>query len=222
MSSRLSVEYTLSAGWERFCKAIPDTCGRPLIKCFESKYVKSMLFHFPMNVVLFQRIWSFSFNRFVSLNQIHRMANQVGDKSQRAVHLNFSKVSDFHCLRIPWYLLFLIQFELRDSENYHSQLKTLLPKIQIRDLARVSIIRQTYYHNLIYIDITTEKRSKEPLSWIKVNPLDLFIGLCADLLINGMCRSVYELFYYSWLFVYLFFFSFLTGKNWLSYGAQLL
>ena len=145
VSSRLSVEYTLPAGWERFWKAIPDTCGRPLIKCFVSKYVKSMLFHFPMNVVLFQRIWSFSFNRFVSLNQIHRMANQVGDKSQRAVHLNFSKVSDFHCLRIPWFLLFFIQFELSDSENYHSQLKSRLPKMQKRDLARVSIRRQTYY-----------------------------------------------------------------------------
>ena len=145
VSSRLSVECTLSTGWERFWKAIRDTCGRPLIKCFDSKYVKSMLFHFPMNVVLFQRIWSFSFNRFVSLNQIHRMANQVGDKSQRAVHLNFSKVSDFHCLRIPWFLLFLIQFELSDSENYHSQLKSRLPKMQKRDLARVSIRRQTYY-----------------------------------------------------------------------------
>ena len=128
-----------------FWKAIPDTCGRPLIKCFESKYVKSVLFHFLMTVVLFQKIWSFAFNRFVSLNQIHWMANQVGDKSQRAVHLNFSKVSDIHCLRFPWFLLFLIQFELSDSENYHSQLKSLLPKIQKRDLARVSIRRQTYY-----------------------------------------------------------------------------
>ena len=53
-------------------------------------------------------------------------------------------------------------------------------------------------HNLIYTVITTVKRSKEPLPWIKVNPLDLSIqGLCADLLINGMCGSVYELFYYS-------------------------
>ena len=56
-------------------------------------------------------------------------------------------------------------------------------------------------HNLIYTVITTVKGSKEPLPWIKVNPLDLSIGLCADLLINGMCGSVYELFYYSWLFV---------------------
>ena len=70
------------------------------------------------------------------------MANQEGDKSQRAVHLNFSKVSDFHCLRNPRFLLFLIQFELRDSENYHSQLKS---KMQKRDLARVSIRRQKYY-----------------------------------------------------------------------------
>ena len=132
--------------WLRaFLKSNSGYLWTPLIKCFESRYVKSMLFHFPMTVVLFQRIWSFSFNRFVSLNQVHRMANQVGDKSQRAVHLNFSKVSDFHCLRIAWFLLFLIQFELRDSENYHSQLKSLLPKIQKRDLARVSIIRQTYY-----------------------------------------------------------------------------
>ena len=73
------------------------------------------------------------------------MAIQVGDKSQRAVHLNFSKMSDFHCLRIPWFLLFLIQFELSDSENYHSQLKSRLPKMQKRDLARVSIRRQKYY-----------------------------------------------------------------------------
>ena len=56
-------------------------------------------------------------------------------------------------------------------------------------------------HNLIYTVITTVKRSNEPLPWIEVNPLDLFIGLCADLLINGMCGSVYELFYYSLLFV---------------------
>ena len=91
-----------SSRWLRaFLKSNSGYLWTPPIKCFDSKYVKSMLFHFPMNVVLFQRIWSFSFNRFVSLNQIHRMANQVGDKSQRAVHLNFSKVSDFHCLRIP-------------------------------------------------------------------------------------------------------------------------
>ena len=127
------------------CPRDSQSCGRPLIKCFESKYVKSMLFHFRMTVVLFQRIWPFSFNRFMSLNQIHRMANQVGDKSHRAVHRNSTKVSDFHCLLIPWFLLFLIQFKLRDSENYHSQLKSLLPKIQKRDLARVSIRRQTYY-----------------------------------------------------------------------------
>ena len=59
-------------------------------------------------------------------------------------------------------------------------------------------------HNLIYTVITTVKGSKEPLPWIKVNPLDLFIGLCADLFINGICGSVYELFYYSWLFVFFF------------------
>ena len=137
VSSRLSVEYTLSTVWERFWKAIRDTCGRPLIKCFDSKYVKGMLFHFPMNVVLFQRIWSFSFNRFASLNQIHRMANQVGDKSPRCLIFT---VFEFH-----EFLLFLIQFELSDSENYHSQLKSRLPKMQKRDLARVSIRRQTYY-----------------------------------------------------------------------------
>ena len=73
------------------------------------------------------------------------MAKQEGDKSQRAVHLNFSKVSDFHCLRNPRFFLFLIQFELRDSENYHSLLKSRLPKMQKRDLARVSTRRQTYY-----------------------------------------------------------------------------
>ena len=95
VSSRLSVECTLSTGWERFWKAIRDTCGRPLIKCFDSKYVKSMLFHFPMNVVLFQRIWSFSFNRFASLNQIHRMANQVGDKSPRCLIFTVFEFHDF-------------------------------------------------------------------------------------------------------------------------------
>ena len=118
VSSRLSVEYTLSAGWERFWKAIPDTCGRPLIKCFEYKFVECMSFHFPMTVnlfviipwslntvALFQRIWSLSFNRFVS-EPNHRMANQVDDKSHRAVHLNFSTVSDFHYLGIPYFFFF--------------------------------------------------------------------------------------------------------------------
>ena len=102
----------------RFWKAIPDTCRRPLKKCFESKFVKSMLFHFPMTVnlfviipwslntvALFQRIWSLSFNRFVS-EPNHRMANQVDDKSHRAVHLNFSTVSDFHYLGIPYFFFF--------------------------------------------------------------------------------------------------------------------
>ena len=69
--------------------------------------------------------------------------------------------------------------------------------MQKRDLARVSIRRQTYYSQPNIHNITTVKRSKEPLPWIKVNPLDFSIGLCADLLINGMCGSVYELFYYS-------------------------
>ena len=77
-------------------------------------------------------------------------------------------------------------------------------------------------HNLIYTVITTVKGSKEPLPWIEVNPLDLSIGLCADLLINGMCGSVYELFYYSWLFVFcLFVWFFDWEQNWLSYSAQL-
>ena len=132
------------------------------------------------------------------------MANQVGDKSQRAVHLNFSKVSDFHCLRNPRFLLFLIQFELRDSENYHSQLKSRLPKCRNVTLPVFPLEDRRTIHNLIYTVITTVKGSKEPLSWIKVNPLDLFIGLCADLLIDGMCGSVYELFYYSRLFVFFF------------------
>ena len=132
------------------------------------------------------------------------MANQVGDKSQRAVHLNFSKVSDFHCLRIPWFLLFLIQFELSDSENYHSQLKSRLPKMQNVTLPVFLLEDRRTIHNLIFTVITTVKGSKEPLPWIKVNPLDLFIGLCADLFINGICGSVYELFYYSWLFVSMF------------------
>ena len=135
-----------SSRWLRaFLKSNSGYLWTPPDKVFWLQICQSMLFHFPMNVVLFQRIWSFSFNHLVSLNQIHRMANQVGDKSQRAVHLNFSKVSDFHCLRIPWFLLFLIQFELSDSKNYHSQLKSRLPKMQKRDLARVSIRRQTYY-----------------------------------------------------------------------------
>ena len=74
----------LSAGWERiFEKQIPDSCGHPLKECFEFKYVKSILFHFPMKLVckyslitqyvyvLFQSIL-FSFNCFLNLNQIHR------------------------------------------------------------------------------------------------------------------------------------------------------
>ena len=100
----------------------------------------------------------------MSLNQIHRMANQEGDKSQRVVHLNFSKVSDFHCLRNPRFLLFLIQFELRDSENYHSQLlnhdclkcrNVTLPVFPLED-------RRTI-HNVVYTVITSVKGSKEPL-----------------------------------------------------------
>ena len=91
--SRLS-STPLSAGWESiFEKQIPDSCGRSLKECFESKYVKVFCFIFPWNL-------------FANIPRIHRMANQVDDKSQRAIHLNFSTVSDFHCLRIPYFFPF--------------------------------------------------------------------------------------------------------------------
>ena len=99
-------------------------------------------------VVLFQRIWSFSFNRFVSLNQIHRMANQVINRIGQST-LTFQR-----CLIFTIYVFHIsslfIQYELRSSEISHTRLKSLLPKMQKRDLARVSIRRQTHYSLITY------------------------------------------------------------------------
>ena len=76
-------------------------------------------------------------------------------------------------------------------------------------------------HNLIYTVITTVKGSKEPLSWIKVNPLDLFIGLCADLLMGCVDLFMNCFTTVDYLFFSLFVWFFDWEQNWLSYSAQL-
>ena len=73
------------------------------------------------------------------------MANQVINRIGQST-LTFQR-----CLIFTIYVFhissLLIQYELRSSENSHTRLKSLLPKMQKRDLARVSIRRQTHYSN---------------------------------------------------------------------------
>ena len=76
------------------------------------------------------------------------MANQVINRIGQST-LTFQR-----CLIFTIYVFhissLLIQYELRSSEISHTRLKSLLPKMQKRDLARVSIRRQTHYSLITY------------------------------------------------------------------------